>query len=65
MKRMKVVMSTMLTNPKDPERNKKRYEFMETHVIPYVEKKPRKLTGNDLAGQTTRVLCLLGGSLIL
>ncbi len=42
MKRMKVVMSVILTNPKEPERNKKRYEFGAKNNQPYYDKKVKE-----------------------
>lgn len=42
MKRMKVLMSIMWTNPKEPERNKERYEFGEEYMRPYYAKKMKE-----------------------
>ena len=42
MKRMKVLMSVMWTNPKEPERNKKRYEYQAENNRPYYDKRVKE-----------------------
>ncbi len=42
MKKMKVLMSIMWTNPKEPERNKKRNEFAAENFGPYYDKKVKE-----------------------
>ena len=39
---MEVLMSVMWTNPKEPERNKKRYEFQAENNRPYYDKKVKE-----------------------
>ena len=43
MKKMNVVLSIMWTNPKEPERNKKRFTYQNNVSEPYAEKKLGKV----------------------